>query len=234
MDYEKKITYLFDDKRNNAGLARLEVRNEMMKLQLNLKMDDATKTGYSEVYIETKDKNRVRLGQVNLLLGQGEFRYMGKADNIQNQRVNVDEVVGLDVCQDGNRIVRGLLSEIEAPKKNGIESIYENHQLVKIFTDEDIYDCVEIEPEDLKHLANTNWGLINNSFLNHGYYAYRHLILGRQHTPYGFGYIIGVPGIYTRMEKNTASMFGFSHFKFSMRNDIRLSQFGYWYKAIDA
>lgn len=32
------------------------------------------------------------------------------------------------------------------------------------FSDEDIYDCVEIEPEDIKRFANTNWGLLNNSF----------------------------------------------------------------------
>lgn len=103
-----------------------------------------------------------------------------------------------------------------------------------LFSDEDIYDCVEIEPEDIKRFANTNWGLLNNSFLNHGYYAYRHLIFGKQAKSDGYEYIIGVPGVFTRRDKNMAGMFGFMHFKFSTRSDIRLSQFGYWYKVLEA
>lgn len=54
---------------------------------------------------------------------------------------------------------------------------------------------MEIEPEDIKRFANTNWGLLNNSFLNHGYYAYRHLIFGKQAKSDGYEYIIGVPGV---------------------------------------
>jgi hypothetical protein len=112
------------------------------------------------------------------------------------------------------------------------EELYSNKEKVLLFSEDDIYDCIEIEPADIDRLPNVNWGLRNNSFLNHGYYSFRHLIVGRQHRQDGYEYIIGVPGIYTRRDRNMASMYGFEHFKFSMRSDITLSQFGYWYTTL--
>ena len=104
---------------------------------------------------------------------------------------------------------------------------------VFLFADDELYDIIEITPDDIERLPDTNWGLKNNSFLNHGFFQFRHLILGKI---YGGGpqrYFIGVPGIFARRDRNTASMFGFNHFKFSMRSDVQLSQFGYWYRLLE-
>ena len=104
---------------------------------------------------------------------------------------------------------------------------------VFLFADDELYDIIEITPDDIECLPDTNWGLKNNSFLNHGYFQFRHLILGKIYGGEPQRYFIGVPGIFARRDRNTAAMFGFNHFKFSMRSDVQLSQFGYWYRQLD-
>ena len=104
---------------------------------------------------------------------------------------------------------------------------------VFLFADDELYYIIEITPDDIERLPDTNWGLKNNSFLNHGYFQFRHLILGKIYGGEPQRYFIGVPGIFARRDRNTAAMFGFNHFKFSMRSDVQLSQFGYWYRQLD-
>lgn len=101
-----------------------------------------------------------------------------------------------------------------------------------LFADDELYDVVEITPDDIDKMPNTNWHLKNNSFVNHGFYNFRHLIAGKMYNDGNSGYFIGVPGIYNRRERSIASMYGFNRFKFSMRSDMRLNQFGYWYREI--
>lgn len=113
------------------------------------------------------------------------------------------------------------------------ERFFDGRDKKMLFSDDDLYDCVEIAPDDIEKMPDTNWALRNNSFLNHGYYNFRHLIAGKIYRKDGCGYFIGVPGIYTRRDRNTANMFGFRHFKFSMRPDMGLNQFGYWYRELE-
>lgn len=111
---------------------------------------------------------------------------------------------------------------------------FEGREKMILFSDDDLYDCIEITLDDLEKLPEESKGLKNNSFLNHAYFNFRHLILAKQRGNNGtFHYIIGIPGLFTNRERNTAAMFGFEHFKFSMRGDIHLNQFGYWYKRLD-
>lgn len=112
------------------------------------------------------------------------------------------------------------------------ELISDRREKLFIFADDELYDVIEINPDDIDKMPNTNWHLRNNSFVNHGYFNFRHLIAGRNHAEDGTGFFIGVPGIYNRRERNLASMYGFNRFKFSMRSDMRLNQFGYWYRDI--
>lgn len=117
--------------------------------------------------------------------------------------------------------------------KNSIDEMIDGGEKLLLFADDDLYDCVEIDKEDILKLPETNWSLKNNSFVNHGFYNFRHLIIGKTGIGNGCGYFIGVPGVYTRRDRTTASIFGFNNFKFSMRSDVRLSQFGYWYKMLE-
>lgn len=66
----------------------------------------------------------------------------------------------------------------------------------------------KIQRKDLAQLPRCEWKLSNNSFLLHGYYNYRHLLLIEE----GEAWKLGVPGIYHEKEANAAGAFGFGEF----------------------
>lgn len=75
---------------------------------------------------------------------------------------------------------------------------------------EDDRQYIAIQPKDFVIMTGDYQHLANNSFLLHGFYNYRHIILGRE--PDGSFYL-GVPGVYYEREKMVALMFGFEAFE---------------------
>ena len=94
-------------------------------------------------------------------------------------------------------------------------------------------EILSIKPQDIGLLPREVWTYGNNSFLLHGYYNYRHLILAKllepQQPP---RYLLGVPGHYFSNEKYMASMFGFPHFVLARKQPQGDGRFGYWYTDI--
>ncbi len=105
----------------------------------------------------------------------------------------------------------------------------------KIQAFESQYGCeiLVIKPQDIGLLPREVWIYGNNSFLLHGYYNYRYLILARLENQQGFPrYLLGVPGHYFNNEKYMASMFGFPNFVLSKKQQAQDGRFGYWYTDI--
>ncbi|MDD3339262.1 MAG: DUF6128 domain-containing protein [Lachnospiraceae bacterium] len=98
------------------------------------------------------------------------------------------------------------------------------------FPDGGIVECIKITPSDMTYLQEQDWMLGNNNFLLHGYYSYRHLMLGRIEGE--DEYVLGIPGIYDHQERFMANMFGFTHFKPAEPARMQMGQFGYWYRRI--
>lgn len=94
-------------------------------------------------------------------------------------------------------------------------------------------EILSIKPQDIGLLPREIWVYGNNSFLLHGYYNYRHLILARLSDSGGRNrYLLGVPGHYFSNEKYMASMFGFPHFVLAKKQPDEDGRFGYWYTDI--
>lgn len=94
-------------------------------------------------------------------------------------------------------------------------------------------EILTIKPQDIGLLPREAWIFGNNSFLLHGYYSYRYLILARLENPGGEPrYLLGVPGHYSSNEKYMASMFGFSDFIMSKKQPSGDDCFGYWYTDV--
>lgn len=70
-------------------------------------------------------------------------------------------------------------------------------------------DFIKIAPEDFVILRQEYQSLVRNSFLLHGYYNYRYILLGK----YPDKYYLGVPGIMHEQERMAAAMFGFVGFE---------------------
>lgn len=99
------------------------------------------------------------------------------------------------------------------------------------FEDDSVDACVRLEPQDIGRMPIDCWSYGSNSFLLHGYYSYRHLILARvkpEKEKRG-SYILGVPGTQHSREAFMANMFGFREFKPIREGSEGPSDFGYWY-----
>ncbi len=71
---------------------------------------------------------------------------------------------------------------------------------------------VRITPEDLQCLPKESKDYIENSYLLHGYYRYRHVLLGRRIRKEKVEYMLMVPGVYSGREAGLAKLFGFPEF----------------------
>ncbi len=126
----------------------------------------------------------------------------------------------------------------EAPRKvtlkktqaNGVkedkwEQILDTYDKIHPYGDDRLY--VKLEPKDFVVLQEKYQHLVNNSFLLHGFYNYRYVILGKEK-----GYYLGVPGVFYEREKMMALMFGFEAFECE-GGIAKEGDFGYYLRKVE-
>ncbi len=91
-------------------------------------------------------------------------------------------------------------------------------------------EYISLKPKDFVILHEKYQTLVNNSFLLHGYFNYRHIILGKRTEGQQIKYYIGVPGTFHEREKMVAVMFGFEEFE-GVDSEER-GAFGYYMKEV--
>ncbi len=136
--------------------------------------------------------------------------------------------------EDAARLAELDREENEELADNGIwKKMCNLYTKVLAFNYDNGCEILSIKPQDIGLLPREVWTYGNNSFLLHGYYNYRHLILAKlldpQQPP---RYLLGVPGHYFSNEKYMASMFGFPHFVLARKQPRGDGRFGYWYTDI--
>lgn len=96
----------------------------------------------------------------------------------------------------------------------------------------DAREFLSVGPEDFVVLRERCYQMTHNSFLLHGYYNYRHLLLMRQESSGEEKYYIGVPGNFYEREKQVARMFGFESFE-GAREPAWDGDFGYYLISVE-
>lgn len=120
-----------------------------------------------------------------------------------------------------------------SPEQDVWEMMRKRYPKILAFDYADGCEVLTIKPQDIGLLPREEWIYGSNSFLLHGYYNYRYLILARLNNPEGKArYLLGVPGHYLSNEKYMASMFGFSNFVLAKKQPPKDGRFGYWYTDI--
>ncbi len=107
------------------------------------------------------------------------------------------------------------------------------NQFKKVHPFGDEREYVALELKDLTLLSGEHQRLMNNSFLLHGFYNYRHIILGRTCGFASSGenaVYLGVPGVYYEREKQIAVMFGFQGFECA--GQVEVGKFGYYMREV--
>ena len=97
---------------------------------------------------------------------------------------------------------------------------------------EDDREYISLGPSDFVMFPAKYYRAANNSFLLHGYYNYKHLILVRVERRGEALYYLGVPGNYFDREKQVALMFGFESFECA-QEPARTGDFGYYMMRIE-
>lgn len=110
-------------------------------------------------------------------------------------------------------------------KEDKWEQILDTYENIHPYGDERVY--VKLEPKDFVILQSQYQHLVNNSFLLHGFYNYRYVILGKEQD-----YYLGVPGVFYEREKMVALMFGFEAFECPGGN-VRAGEFGYYLRKVE-
>lgn len=133
------------------------------------------------------------------------------------------------VQRQGGREKKTLMADalvIEGLKEDKWEQILDTYDNIHPYGDERVY--VQLEPKDFIILSGKYQHLVNNSFLLHGFYNYRHVILGKE----GDTYYLGVPGVFYEREKMVALMFGFEAFECES-GESKAGEFGYYLRKVE-
>lgn len=168
---------------------------------------------------------------------------------IQSEKLSADQVertYGASAGQKGDVILaeQKVISEQKEERKETVREtvvkeppeaapLKENKwlQLCAIYPHinpfQDQREYLSIGPEDFVLLSEDSFRAAGNSFMLHGYYNYRHLILAREERRGEIVYYVGVPGNYYDREKQVAVMFGFESFECA-QEPAQSSDFGYY------
>ncbi len=190
----------------------------------------------------------------------GELERLGKALRDQDEEIQKDPGIGAtgqsfppvfsETSQRAAPVIRQykeaplIVGDPEALARLDAEDAQDNripvwdffaktYPRIQAFDSEFGCQVLVIKPQDIGLLPREVWVYGNNSFLLHGYYNYRYLILARLENPKGAPrYLLGIPGHYYSNEKYMASMFGFPNFVLSKKQPSQDGRFGYWYTDV--
>jgi hypothetical protein len=120
--------------------------------------------------------------------------------------------------------IRKNLEEVrQTPDK--WQQLLKSYKQVHPYGDERVY--LSIEPKDFVIMSGEYQHLAHNSFLLHGFYNYRHIIMGEENN----SIYLGVPGVFYEREKMVAMMFGFEAFECE-GGKAENGKFGYYLKKV--
>lgn len=167
---------------------------------------------------------------------EAESLTASQVENQQPENLPIPEPESASILEPENLAKLQELDRLEketAARNNLWDRLQRQYTKVLAFDYDNGCEILSIKPQDIGLLPREIWVYGNNSFLLHGYYNYRHLILARLHNPQGASrYLLGVPGHYFSNEKYMASMFGFPHFVLAKKQPEDDGRFGYWYTDI--
>ena len=158
--------------------------------------------------------------------GRTEKKRSAKIEHICVQRQEPAKI--LPEISAGESAQKPLMADtfsMEGLKEDKWAQILETYDAIHPYDDERVY--VKLTPRDFIILPSKYQHLVNNSFLLHGFYNYRHVILGKEEA-----YYLGVPGVYYEREKMVALMFGFEAFECADEKP-KDGVFGYYLRKVE-
>ncbi len=136
-----------------------------------------------------------------------------------NQTATEQETANRTLAEQNNEMVWNKLASVFPtvhPFENTVDAEY-----------------LSITPNELQFFPKKEMqAFMSNSFLQHAYYSYKYIIIGReQKKEQDVRYHVGVPGTYHEREVMMAKMFGFEKFLCAKKEETAQGCFGYYVKC---
>ncbi len=153
----------------------------------------------------------------------------------ESNRKEVLEAAGIEETKSGlpegktGREGEDVLPSRDELYEDKWEQLQHIYRTVHPFGDDRAF--LSIAPKDFIILEKEFQKMVHNSFLLHGYYNYRHIILGKISQGGDEAFYLGVPGVYYDREKMAAEMFGFEAFE-GKHAPAKQGSFGYYMKRV--
>lgn len=216
VDENKFFGTVWDDKEINLNSARL--------------FRDIQPANTEAIWAQAEgmQEEEIQVERANMAQAESEE----KESEVEVKEIKEEEATEKE-CEEKEAVVEYYVGQREE-KTDPIERIFARYPGMYPFEDDEIVECVKLEPQDIGAFPMEKWVLANNSFLLHGYYTYRHLIFAKTRDEEEKNkYILGVPGLYRDRERFMAGMFGFDNFKGVRGSERDYGEFGYWYMCLD-
>ncbi|MBR5799480.1 MAG: hypothetical protein IKY23_05405 [Lachnospiraceae bacterium] len=258
LDYNK-VYYLslFEDGNRiaGAGFLRLSQMGKRLCLEGQIRCDKPF-DGVFSVTI-TIEGYQEEAGKVRLQKGRGQFKLLteGKlSDLLTEEKVSTSQAVEkISTSPPGDTFVismrinskymigTGIVPDVKCCERKPVpkrteefawEELKKRFEIVYPFGDERAYVTVGLK--DLHLFKEGESKLSHNSFLLHGYYNYRHLIVGKDRKAGNQSQLchyLGVPGVFYEKEKMAAVMFGFEAFE--CNGPVTIGKYGYYLRQIE-
>ena len=182
-------------------------------------------------YVGMWKEDVIDIAQINVIYQENEISENETSEKNKDEKSKAEQT-----DKDKKTVEEKTIEEASATLTSEATDICE-YMIEKYPPLENIYNdvyikCVRIEPNDIGLLPIENWSFAVNSFLSHGYYRYKYVMLGKAVIDDDEKYVLGVPGIYSNKEKYLANMFGFKLFVPIDSGGLMTGKFGYWLSEI--
>ncbi len=260
--YEKKILYLTLYRSGNrecgGGFVKFIEKAGGLRMDIQIKKDCCREEGrYLLCFLA--GENLLSLGELSVQAGGISASRYFKTDEekvyIQGRAYEKKDIYGVKIEVSEECCLAGYWKKKSEPKQeerplvtaaemeeekfteictfdNKWEQLLHDYPQIHPFGDERTF--ISIEPRDFIVLSASYQKLVNNSFLLHGFYNYRYLILGPDRElgdDSGECFYLGVPGTFFEREKMVAVMFGFEGFECD--GPVEVGRFGYYLRRVE-
>ncbi len=209
--------------------------------ELSGKMDEEQEADGERIRTQESDRERIRTQESD---GEREKGQESDGERIRTQESDRERTKAQEGESDREEKEGEVLTEAEqdiGTDESAWGRLKQVFPIVYPFEYVVDADYLSITPSEIRQLDVSEHILLNNSFLQHAYYNYKYLIIGKKHRKHEQEqsasvedevYYIGVPGIYHDREIMMAKMFGFEHFLSAKKEQPNMGCFGYYMKQV--
>jgi hypothetical protein len=245
--YQRFLSYIYTyqekEERKNVGFARVERKSGKCRIYISMNSLQDRDNPLQISLIMESTPHLLPIGRIYIKNEKGEFLYQTDDNQFSLNQVegiliyeeeNLSEYM-MSLWKDNEIKVEELMQkeealkiqEIETPKEETSSTLWEKLKCQLPFmnlrlSNGEKKSALRLRLMDIYKLPNSCWDVIENPFLQYGYYRGRHLVLFLEDEEL----YLGVPGCHPCREEESAKVNGFEQF-------LKAMNYGYWYRKMD-